>query len=168
MKPKVFVLIHPAWRGAWFWKKVVPLLRENGHLVFTPTLSGLGERSHLARAEIGLGPSSGAIGSWRVPITRPSPCPIESRICCRNLRSDHAQFGGLEARDLASKWLPSRVRCRPAELPIPFSVGSSQLGSRAIPAHIEHHTVHRRKAGDCLVRLSLEQFIARLMMSENR
>src|SRR5215510_14169446 len=54
MKPKVFVLVHPAWHGAWFWKKVVPLLRQSGHLVFTPTLTGLGERSHLARAEIGL------------------------------------------------------------------------------------------------------------------
>ena len=54
MKPKVFVLVHPAWHGAWFWKKVVPLLRQKGHLVFTPTLTGLGERSHLARAEIGL------------------------------------------------------------------------------------------------------------------
>jgi pimeloyl-ACP methyl ester carboxylesterase len=54
MKPKVFVLVHPAWHGAWFWKKVVPLLRARGHLVFTPTLTGLGERSHLARAEIGL------------------------------------------------------------------------------------------------------------------
>jgi pimeloyl-ACP methyl ester carboxylesterase len=54
MKPKVFVLVHPAWHGAWFWKKVVPLLRQSGHLVFTPTLTGLGERSHLARAEVGL------------------------------------------------------------------------------------------------------------------
>jgi hypothetical protein len=52
MKPKVFVLVHPAWHGAWFWKKVVPLLRQKGHLVFTPTLTGLGERRHLARAEI--------------------------------------------------------------------------------------------------------------------
>src|SRR5262245_35876356 len=54
MKPKVFVLVHPAWHGGWFWKKVVPLLRQKGHPVFTPTLTGLGERSHLARAEIGL------------------------------------------------------------------------------------------------------------------
>jgi len=50
----VFVLVHPAWHGAWFWRKVVPLLRERGHQVFTPTLTGLGERSHLARPEIGL------------------------------------------------------------------------------------------------------------------
>jgi pimeloyl-ACP methyl ester carboxylesterase len=54
MKPKTFVLVHPAWHGGWVWKKVVPLLRERGHVVFTPTLTGLGERSHLARPDIGL------------------------------------------------------------------------------------------------------------------
>jgi pimeloyl-ACP methyl ester carboxylesterase len=54
MNSKIFVLVHPAWHGAWVWKKVVPLLREKGHLVSTPTLTGLGERSHLARPEIGL------------------------------------------------------------------------------------------------------------------
>lgn len=50
----MFVLVHPAWHGAWCWKKVAPLLRRRGHQVFTPTLTGLGERSHLARPEIGL------------------------------------------------------------------------------------------------------------------
>jgi pimeloyl-ACP methyl ester carboxylesterase len=54
MKARVFVLVHPAWHGAWFWNKVGPLLRQRGHLVFTPTLTGLGERSHLARPETGL------------------------------------------------------------------------------------------------------------------
>jgi pimeloyl-ACP methyl ester carboxylesterase len=54
MISKVFVLVHPAWHGAWFWRKVVPLLRQQGHLVFTPTLTGLGERNHLARADVGL------------------------------------------------------------------------------------------------------------------
>lgn len=54
MKPRVFVLVHPAWHGAWFWKKIVPPLRQRGHLVFTPTLTGLGERSHLAHADVGL------------------------------------------------------------------------------------------------------------------
>ena len=49
-----FVLVHPAWHGAWLWEKVVPLLRAKGHLVSTPTLTGLGERSHLARPDIGL------------------------------------------------------------------------------------------------------------------
>lgn len=54
MKPRVFVLVHPAWHGGWCWKKVAPLLRAQGHEVFTPTLTGLGERSHLARSEVGL------------------------------------------------------------------------------------------------------------------
>jgi pimeloyl-ACP methyl ester carboxylesterase len=54
MNERTFVLVHPAWHGAWCWKKVAPLLRKGGHDVVTPTLTGLGERSHLARAEIGL------------------------------------------------------------------------------------------------------------------
>ncbi len=54
MKQRVFVLVHPAWHGAWCWRKVAPLLRKRGHDVVTPTLTGLGERSHLARPEIGL------------------------------------------------------------------------------------------------------------------
>jgi len=49
-----FVLVHPAWFGGWCWKKVTPLLRARGYDVYTPTLTGLGERAHLARPEIGL------------------------------------------------------------------------------------------------------------------
>ena len=43
-----FVLVHPACFGGWCWKKVTPILRGRGHEVFTPTLTGLGERAHLA------------------------------------------------------------------------------------------------------------------------
>ncbi len=50
----VFVLVHPAWFGGWCWRKLVPLLRDAGHAVLTPTLTGLGERAHLARPEVGL------------------------------------------------------------------------------------------------------------------
>jgi pimeloyl-ACP methyl ester carboxylesterase len=49
-----FVLIHPAWFGGWCWRKVTPLLRARGHEVYAPTLTGLGERAHLANREIGL------------------------------------------------------------------------------------------------------------------
>jgi pimeloyl-ACP methyl ester carboxylesterase len=49
-----FVLVHPAWFGGWCWKKVTPLLRARGYDVHTPTFTGLGERAHLARPEIGL------------------------------------------------------------------------------------------------------------------
>lgn len=48
-----YVLVHAAWHGGWCWKKVTPLLRARGHHVYTPTLTGLGERSHLAHPDIG-------------------------------------------------------------------------------------------------------------------
>ena len=44
---RTFVLVHGAYHGAWCWKPVAALLRGMGHLVYTPTLTGLGERSHL-------------------------------------------------------------------------------------------------------------------------
>jgi len=49
-----FVVVHGAWSAAWAWKKMRSLLRERGHELFTPTHTGLGERSHLARPEIDL------------------------------------------------------------------------------------------------------------------
>jgi pimeloyl-ACP methyl ester carboxylesterase len=52
--PATFVLVHGAWIGGWYWKKVTPLLRSAGHEVYTPTLTGLGERTHLFTPEVGL------------------------------------------------------------------------------------------------------------------
>jgi pimeloyl-ACP methyl ester carboxylesterase len=49
-----FVLVHGAWHGGWCWRRVADRLRGAGHIVFTPTLTGLGERSHLLDAGIGL------------------------------------------------------------------------------------------------------------------
>jgi len=42
-----FVLVHGAWHGAWCWRRVARLLARDGHEVFSPTLTGLGERLHL-------------------------------------------------------------------------------------------------------------------------
>lgn len=50
----VFVVAHGAWSGAWNWDRVAGLLRARGHDVYVPTLSGLGERSHLAQFPITL------------------------------------------------------------------------------------------------------------------
>jgi len=50
-----FVLVHGAWHGGWCWLRVADRLRSNGHKVFTPTLTGLGERSHLLRPDIDIG-----------------------------------------------------------------------------------------------------------------
>src|SRR5262245_57939480 len=49
-----FVLVHGAWHGGWCWQRVADRLRAGRHTVFTPTLTGLGERSHLMRPGIGL------------------------------------------------------------------------------------------------------------------
>jgi pimeloyl-ACP methyl ester carboxylesterase len=49
-----FVLVHGAWHGGWCWRRVADRLQSGGHTVFTPTLTGLGERSHLLRADINL------------------------------------------------------------------------------------------------------------------
>ncbi len=43
-----FILIHGAWHGGWSWWKTAPLLRDAGHHVLAPSLTGLGERQHLA------------------------------------------------------------------------------------------------------------------------
>jgi pimeloyl-ACP methyl ester carboxylesterase len=44
-----FVLVHGAFSGGWCYAEVAQRLREHGHQVFTPTNTGVGERSHLAR-----------------------------------------------------------------------------------------------------------------------
>ena len=47
-----FVLVHGAWHGGWCYSRVARLLRNKGYDVLTPTLTGLGERSHLASPTI--------------------------------------------------------------------------------------------------------------------
>jgi pimeloyl-ACP methyl ester carboxylesterase len=42
-----FLIVHGGWGGGWEWTPVAQMLRARGHQVFTPTLTGLGERSHL-------------------------------------------------------------------------------------------------------------------------
>ncbi|MBL9175313.1 MAG: alpha/beta fold hydrolase [Verrucomicrobiales bacterium] len=48
------VIIHGAFGGGWDWKNVGRSLEARGHIVYRPTLTGLGERSHLASPEISL------------------------------------------------------------------------------------------------------------------
>ena len=49
-----FVLVHGAFQGGWVYARVARMLRGAGHEVYTPTLTGLGERSHLADRAINL------------------------------------------------------------------------------------------------------------------
>jgi pimeloyl-ACP methyl ester carboxylesterase len=49
-----FVLVHGAWHGSWCWKRVRSSLQSKGHEVFTPTLTGVAERSHLLSRYVNL------------------------------------------------------------------------------------------------------------------
>ena len=49
-----FVLVHGGRHGGWAWRYVALRLRARGHEVYTPTLTGLGERAHLLSPQIGL------------------------------------------------------------------------------------------------------------------
>jgi len=52
--PLTIVFVHGAWAGGWHFTKVQPLLEQAGHTVYRPTMTGLGERVHLAGPEVGL------------------------------------------------------------------------------------------------------------------
>ena len=49
-----FVLVHGGWAGGWQWRQVATLLDAAGHVALSPTLTGCGERVHLANAQIDL------------------------------------------------------------------------------------------------------------------
>jgi pimeloyl-ACP methyl ester carboxylesterase len=49
-----YVLVGGAWLGGWCWQPIARLLREEGHDAYPVTLTGLGERVHLARPEVDL------------------------------------------------------------------------------------------------------------------
>lgn len=51
---KVFVLVHGAWHGGWSWQRVSEKLRAAGNIVYTPSLSGLGEHKNQPHDSINL------------------------------------------------------------------------------------------------------------------
>lgn len=52
--PRTYLFVHGAWGGGWEYKQVDSLLRAQGDKVYHPTMTGLGERVHLANTDIGL------------------------------------------------------------------------------------------------------------------
>ncbi|WP_323000363.1 alpha/beta fold hydrolase [Castellaniella sp.] len=92
-----YMLVHGAWHGGWCWSAVAQRLRQAGHLVHTPTLPGLGERSHL------LGPDITLDTFIR---------DIEKQLITQDLRDvilvGHS-FGGLVISGVADR-LPGRLR----------------------------------------------------------
>lgn len=51
---KTFLLVHCGFAGGWIWASVAERLRSSGHVVHAPTLTGLGERAHLATPGVNL------------------------------------------------------------------------------------------------------------------
>jgi len=49
-----YVIVHGAWGGGWAFREVDRLLTADGHRVFRPTLTGQGEKAHLANPDINL------------------------------------------------------------------------------------------------------------------
>lgn len=54
VQPVTFVIVHGAWGGGWAFKDVALRLSQRGHTVYRPTLTGLGEKVHLAGTNIDL------------------------------------------------------------------------------------------------------------------
>ncbi|HRJ43579.1 MAG TPA: alpha/beta fold hydrolase, partial [Caldilineaceae bacterium] len=50
----LFVIVHGGWSGGWYFQSTARLMRAAGHEVYTPTLTGIGERVHLAHADVDL------------------------------------------------------------------------------------------------------------------
>ena len=49
-----YVLVHGGPHGGWCYQRVARILRSAGHEVYAPTLTGVGERSHLVRRDVDL------------------------------------------------------------------------------------------------------------------
>jgi hypothetical protein len=49
---RTFVLVHSAWHGGWWLSSHRGSAAQDGHEVFTPTHTGVGERAHQADESI--------------------------------------------------------------------------------------------------------------------
>jgi pimeloyl-ACP methyl ester carboxylesterase len=54
LRMAVYVLVGGGWLGGWCWQRVARRLRQEGHDAYPATLTGLGERVHLASPEVDL------------------------------------------------------------------------------------------------------------------
>jgi pimeloyl-ACP methyl ester carboxylesterase len=53
-KKPVYVIVHGAWGGSWAFRQVDSIMTEKGSIVYRPSLTGQGERVHLASGNVNL------------------------------------------------------------------------------------------------------------------
>jgi pimeloyl-ACP methyl ester carboxylesterase len=92
-----YVLIHGAWHGSWCWTRVRRLLAAGGHRVFTPTLTGVGERSHLLSRDVDLGTHVADVANLLI-----------WEDLCDIVLVGHS-YGGVVVRHVADR-MPERIR----------------------------------------------------------
>lgn len=97
MKRATYVLVHGAWHGGWCWSRVAERLRDEGHAVFAPTCTGLGERAHLMSPDITLDTFTDDVANV-----------IEAEELSDVILVGHS-FGGLPVSGVAER-MPSRLR----------------------------------------------------------
>jgi hypothetical protein len=111
-----FVLVHGAWHGGWCYRRVADLLRAQGHYVETLTLTGLGERSHLAQFPVNCSTV------WRKSLSVFGPPQCLTMSIWKNPAADHAsrrKYASGRRMDESAhgssstqKFPAVRVRCR--------------------------------------------------------
>jgi pimeloyl-ACP methyl ester carboxylesterase len=97
MKGATYVLVHGAWHGGWCWSRVAERLRGDGHVVFAPTCTGLGERAHLMSRDITLD-----------TFTQDVAAVIDAEELSDIVLVGHS-FGGLAISGVAER-MPERIR----------------------------------------------------------
>lgn len=98
-----FVLVHGAWHGSWCWARIRRALLDLGHEVFTPTLTGVGERNHLLSRDIDLLPAE-AQPERQAPQDRAQPF----RLC---IGLEGSPFTASYRRAKAGGWTTAEVAC---------------------------------------------------------
>lgn len=92
MTGTTFVIVHGAWGSSAAWTPVAEFLRARGHRVFTPSLTGLGERRHLFSGAINLSTHIADVAGT-----------IESEGLTRFVLAAHS-YGGMVATGIADRY----------------------------------------------------------------